>query len=380
MDPETNLGPIIYMSPGSNPGAQKMDCAQTKENRASMHVDLPRSNCGRRAIRGLVTLANLLVLAACSRPASPGAAASGDATSGIQLAVIPQSTGGEFWETVEKGARRSARELGVRIRWEGTVTETEIAEQNKIIENMVNLGVAGIAVAPLNYRGTKQAVANAVNAGVPVVIFDSDVEGDTHSSFVATDNRKGGVMAAGHLHKLLGAGQHRVMVMRFVQGSAGTEERADGFILAARENGSIVAADPYPDTGTVEGCKTAAANSLERFVKAGRLELDGIFACNLYSTLGVLFALDDLRRTGIAVKVRFVGFDTSPRLVKEMLAGTIDALVLQNAEKMGYLVVQTMYKVVQKQKVDRVIDTGVELVTKERWDREPAIRALMESP
>lgn len=324
--------------------------------------------------RVLIAVAGLLA-GSCSRPAG-----NGSGSDKVRLAVIPQSTGGEFWETVERGARRAAGELGIEIRWEGTVTETEIAEQNKIIENMVNLGVDGIAVAPLNFRGTKQAVQIAVRAGIPVVVFDSSVEGDAHSSFVATDNRKGGVLAAEHLRGLIGTAEPRVMAMRFVQGSAGTEERADGFIETARRAGCDVVADPYPDTGTVEGCKTAAANSLERFVRNRRLEIDGIFACNLYSTLGVLFALDDLRRTGIDVSVRFVGFDTSPRLVKELLDGTIDALVIQNADKMGYLAVRTTYQVVRGAKVPAVIDTGVELVTKERWEREPGIRELMESP
>jgi ribose transport system substrate-binding protein len=330
-------------------------------------------------VRGLLALAAVLC-GSCSREVDINSGTGPKPARKIQLAVIPQSTGGEFWETVETGARRAAAELDVEIRWEGTVTETEIAEQNKIIENMVNLGVDGIAVAPLNYRGTKQAVQNAVRAGIPVVVFDSAVEGDAHSSFVATDNRQGGVLAAEHMSRLISTGERRVMVARFVQGSAGTEERADGFIEAARRGGLEIVADPYPDTGTVEGCKTTAANTLERFIKGGKLELDGIFACNLYSTLGVLFALSDLRKTGVEVSLRFVGFDTSPRLVQEMVGGAIDGLVVQNAEKMGYLAVQTVYKVVRGEEVEPLIDTGVEFVTKERWTSEPGIRELMESP
>ena len=68
----------------------------------------------------------------------------------LVLAAIPKSTGGEFWETVANGAKKAAKDLGITLKWEDTVTETEIAEQNKIIENMVNLGVKGIALAPLN--------------------------------------------------------------------------------------------------------------------------------------------------------------------------------------------------------------------------------------
>ena len=78
------------------------------------------------------------------------------------------------------------------------------------------------------------------------------------------------------------------------------------------------------------------------------LDLDGIFAANLYSTIGVESALDDLRKGGVKINVKFVGFDTSKKLVESVQAGKIDALVAQNPEKMGYLAVETLYKVVKK--------------------------------
>ena len=296
----------------------------------------------------------------------------------ITLAAIPKSTGGEFWETVARGARKAAKELGVTLKWEGTVTETEIAEQNKIIENMVNLGVQGIALAPLNRRAMRRQVESAVAAGIPVVIFDSAVDGNAQSSFVATDNKHGGVLGGNELVRLIGNKKGaKVMCMRFVQGTGSTEARAAGFIETAKAAGYDVVADPYPDTGTIEGCKTAAANTLEKFVKDGVLELDGIFAANLYSTLGVDSALDDLRKAGVKVNLKFVGFDTSRRLVEEVQDGKINALVAQNPEKMGYLVVQTLYKVVKKEKVPAVIDTGTVLVTKEKLENDPEVRKLV---
>jgi ribose transport system substrate-binding protein len=291
--------------------------------------------------------------------------------------MIPKSTGGEFWETVEQGAMKGAAALGIDIKWEGTVTETEIAEQNKIIENMINLGVDGIALAPLNKKAQSKMVGQAVEAGIPVVVFDSGVDGDAHSSFVATDNKKGGAVGAGQLVKLLD-GSGKVMVMRYVQGTGSTEARAEGFIEAAKAGGLEIVADPYPDTGTIEGAKNVASNTLEGFIKDNKLELDGIFACNLYSTLGVASALDDLRKGGIAVDhVRFVGFDTSKKLVEGVQAGTIDGLVAQDPQKMGRLAVETIAKVVAGEPVDAVIDTGVALVTKQALVEDAALRKLV---
>ncbi len=193
---------------------------------------------------------------------------------------------------------------------------------------------------------------------------------------MATDNKKGGAVGATHLVGLLG-GQGRVMVMRYVQGTGSTEARAEGFIETATAGGLEVVADPYPDTGTIEGAKTAAANTLEGFVKDGRLDLEGLFACNLYTTLGVVSALDDLRKGGIEVNLRFVGFDTSKKLVEGVQGGTIDALVAQDPEKMGRLAVETLHQVVTGAPVDKIIDTGVALVTAQALTDDPAMRALV---
>jgi ribose transport system substrate-binding protein len=296
----------------------------------------------------------------------------------LTLAAIPKSTGGEFWETVGRGAKQAAKDLGITLKWEGTVTETEIAEQNKIIENMVNLGVQGIALAPLNQKAMKRQVQNAVDAGIPVVIFDSSVDGDAYSSFVATDNKQGGVIGGKEIVRLIGDKKGaKVMCMRFVQGTGSTEARSAGFIETAKAAGYTVAADPYPDTGTIEGCKNAAVNTLEKFVSNGELNLDGIFAANLYSTIGVESALDDLRKGGVKVNVKFVGFDTSKKLVESVQAGKIDALVAQNPEKMGYLAVETLYKVVKKQEVPKMVDTGTVLVTKDKLANDPEVRKLV---
>lgn len=323
-----------------------------------------------------VVVVGILVTGCGNKAAPSGESAESGTSSVVTLGVIPKSTGGEFWETVEKGARDAAASLGVEMKWEGTVTETEIAEQNKIIENMINLGVDGIALAPLNTKAQSKLVARAVEAGIPVVVFDSGVDGDAHSSFVATDNKQGGAVGAGLLVELLG-GKGKVMLMRYVQGTGSTEARAEGFSEAATAGGLEIAADVYPDTGTIEGAKNVAVNTLEGFVKDDALALDGIFACNLYSTLGVASALDDLRKAGIKVDVRFVGFDTSRKLVEGVQAGTIDGLVAQNPARMGQLAVETIVKVVAGEAVEKVVDTGVALVTKKALEEDAEMRALV---
>lgn len=318
-----------------------------------------------------------------SKDAAPvGAGASADGAAAAEetltLAVIPKSTGGEFWETVEVGANEAAEELGVDIKWEGALTETEISEQKKIIENMINLGVDGIALAPLNATSMQKDVENAASAGIPVVIFDSAVEGDAHTSFVATDNPAGGGLGAKYLAESMQGPAKKVVLLRFIQGTASTEQRAEGFLNEAKKAGFDVATDVYIEDATVAGAKKTATNVLEGYVQDGKLAVDGIFACNLTATLGMAAALDDLRKSGVNTdSVVFAGFDSSPRLVEELQAGNVDALIVQNPKKMGRLAVETLVKHLRKETVEPFIDTGVQVVTAERLEKEPEIRELV---
>ena len=331
----------------------------------------------------LVT-AQLFVLG-CGRAADsshPNATASADGKQAdgqkpLTLAMIPKSTGGEFWETVEVGANDAAKELGVDIKWEGALTETEIAEQKKIIENMVNMGVDGIALAPLNAKAMQKDVENAVAAGIPVVIFDSAVEGTAHTSFVATDNPAGGGLGAKYLAENIQGDSKKVILLRFIQGTASTEDRARGFLEVAKQAGFDVVTDAYIEDATVTGAKKTATNVLEGYVENDKLAVDGIFACNLTATLGMAAALDDLRKSGVTSDAVFAGFDSSPRLVEELQNGNIDALIVQSPKKMGRLAIETLVKHLRKEPVEPFIDTGVQVVTAERLKSEPEIRELV---
>jgi ribose transport system substrate-binding protein len=83
-----------------------------------------------------------------------------------------------------------------------------------------------------------------------------------------------------------------------------------------------------------------------------------------------------LQDNGWAGKVRFVGFDASDNLVKGLQDGHIDGLVLQDPVKMGYLGVKTMVAHIRGEQVERRIDTGVSLVTRENMDQ-PEMKELL---
>jgi len=291
------------------------------------------------------------------------------------IAVIPKGTSHVFWQSVHAGARRAARELDVDIVWRGPLREDDRDSQVTEVENAVARRVSGIALAPLDEAALVGPVEDATRAGVPVVIFDSGLKGGTIVSFVATDNDKGGELAGEHLAKVLG-GKGKVILMRYAEGHDSTRRREDGFLraLGPYKGIEILSSNQYVGAD-VEGAYKRAEALLTRYKSAdGTLGVDGVFAPNESSAFAVMRVLQD---SGWAGKVKFIGFDASDGLLAGLRNGAIEALVVQDPVRMGYLSVVSMVKHLRGEKVESRIDTGVHLVTRDALER-PDIKQLVQ--
>ena len=286
------------------------------------------------------------------------------------LAVIPKGTTHEFWKAIHAGAAQAARELDVRIDWKAAVREDDREGQIRVVEDFVTRKVAGIVLAPLDDRALVAPVQEAKRAGIPVVVIDSGLASQEPISYVATDNENGGRLGARELGRLL-AGKGRVILLRYQQGSASTELREKGFLAAMQQEfpGIELVSTNQHGGATTESAYQASENLLVRF----RERVDGIFTPNESTTMGMLRALQD---QGLAGKVRFVGFDSSAKLVEALARQELHGLVLQNPFRMGQLGVRTLVAHLRGEKVPAVQDTGATLATPANRD-DPAIRTLL---
>jgi len=87
----------------------------------------------------------------------------------------------------------------------------------------------------------------------------------------------------------------------------------------------------------------------------------------------MLGALEDGQLAG---KVKFVGFDATPKLVEALKSKEIDALISQDPYKMGYQGVKQCVNAIRKQPVDVNVDTGSAIVTVDNVDT-PEIRKVL---
>ncbi|MBU6399921.1 MAG: substrate-binding domain-containing protein [Verrucomicrobia bacterium] len=319
-------------------------------------------------VRGLAGAAVLAGIAVGLEAAEPA----------YTIAVIPKGTTHEFWKSINAGAFKARDELAARglqvdVIWKGPLREDDRDQQIQVVENFMTRQVSGIVLAPLDEQALVRPVANAVQAGVPVVIIDSDLKSDKYVSFVATDNYKGGELAGQRLAELLGD-KGNVILLRYAVGSASTELREAGFLNTLKKYPGIkiISSDVYAGA-TRETAYQASQNLLNRF---GR-EVDGIFAPNEPASIAMTKALRDIGKAG--GKVKMVGFDAGTQEVIDLRNGDVQGLVVQNPVRMGYLGVMTMIEHLRGKPVPRRIDTGVTLVTRENMDQ-PEIKELLHPP
>ena len=305
-------------------------------------------------------------------------AGSNDSSGKLTIAVVPKGTTHEFWQSVHAGSVKAAREANaagqvIEIIWKGPLREDDREQQVQTVEGFIPQGVSGIVLAPLDDRALVRPVDEAVRARVPVVVIDSALRSNEITSFVATDNRRGGELAADRIGELLD-GRGKVIVLRYAEGSASTTEREEGFIAQLKAkfpNVEIVSSDQYAGA-TRDTAKRAAENLLNRF----GADVQGVFTPNESATAGMLLALEDIGKAG---QIKFVGFDASQTFTDAMRAGKLHGFVVQNPFNMGYLGVKTMIAHLRGQPVERRIDTGVQMITPENLDA-PASRDLLSPP
>ncbi len=298
-----------------------------------------------------------LGLFSCGAGSSAG---EGEASGKTQIAVIPKGTTHFFWKSIHAGAEKAAQELDVEVIWQGPQKEDDRQMQIQVMQNFISRGVGAIVLAPLDDRSLVPPVKSAVNRDIPVIIIDSDLNADTYSSFISTDNFKGGQLCAERLAEVLGE-KGKVIMLRYSEGSASTTNREAGFMDKIKEYPDIeLISDNQYAGATIEKGFQASQNLLNRFP-----DVEGIFCPNESATTGMLRALQTAGKSG---QVKFVGFDSSETLIKAMKGGELDGLAVQDPFQMGYLGVKTAVSVINGESVEKRVDTGVTMVTPDNLD------------
>lgn len=327
-----------------------------------------------KSIRRLVSLLlalmmMVLALTGCGQQvAKPEEGKEGQAEDDTYIAVISKGFQHEFWQTVKLGCDKAEEELGIKVTFEGPQDETMIDEQIAMVENAIAKQATGILLAALDSEALVPVIEKAKEAGIPVITFDSDVSSSTPLSFVATDNRVAGAIAAKELAKMLD-NKGKVGVVAHNAGTSTAIERRDGFIEELEMN--------YPDIEIV-GVQYSDGDHQKALEKATDMmsahpDLAAIYATNEGAAMGVATAVREKDKAG---EVKVIGFDSSEGEIEFLEEGVIQGFVVQNPFNMGYIGVKTLYDAINGEKVKERIDTGATFVSKENIETEEIQKLL----
>lgn len=285
-----------------------------------------------------------------------------------QIAVIPKATSHFFWISVQAGALAAGRDLGVDVLWNGPAAETEYSRQIQILDSMIARRVDAIAIAAAERKALVQSVERAVDANIPVTVFDSGLDSDKYMTFLATNNYEGGQLAARELARLTG-GEGDVALLMHAPGSQSTMDREKGFedTLAKEFPKLRIVARQF---GQSDRAKSRAV--AENFL-AGNPKLKGIFASAEPGSIGAALAV---KARSLEGKVKLVTFDSSDTLIEHLREGVIQTMIVQDPFKIGYESVRTLVDKLAGKTPPKRMDLSAAIVHKEDLDR-PETRKLL---
>lgn len=272
--------------------------------------------------------------------------------------LIVKSTQTEFWKATFAGANAAKSEYNVNLTIKGPDTEEDYQAQNQYIAQAIEEKADAIVLSAISYTGNAAMVEEAINAGIKVVIIDSDVDSDKVSARIGTDNVEAGRIAC---KVALAADEPELTVgiINFDAGVRNGQEREAGFRKQLYQDPRVKRIYTIHVLTTAEEAEAQTRALLEEHP-----EINVLASFNEPLTVGAARALKDL---GLEDQVRLVGFDTNLECIDMLQEDVLTALVVQNPYAMGYLGVETAWKILNGDvpQNGNILYTPAEIVTKE---------------
>jgi ribose transport system substrate-binding protein len=244
-----------------------------------------------------------------------------------------------FYFTMQRGAAQAAADLGVELVVQ-VPKNWNVTDQTPMLDAMVARGDLNfLFLAPVDKDAMIAPLKKANDAGLPLLTVDTFIgDGDYENgpvkfplSFIASDNKQGGVIACNALAEAIGK-KGKIYIQNVKRGISSTD---------AREDGCKEAIKAYPDVQLVavdynDDDPSKAQAQVEAMLQKTP-DLGGIFGTNVFSAQG---AGTVVKNKGLSGKVKVVAFDATADAINMLKGGTADLVIAQKPGDMGYLAVE----------------------------------------
>lgn len=254
-----------------------------------------------------------------------------------------------FFVTLRKGVEAKAKELGVNVKI--VDAQNDPAKQANDVADLLQQNISVLLVNPVDSAAISTSVKAANKANIPVICLDRSADSGEVASLVASDNVKGGEMAAEYIIKKLGE-KVKVAELEGIPGASASRERGEGFHKIADAKLTVVAKQ------SADFDRSKGLNVAENMLQANP-DIQAIFAQNDEMALG---AIEAAKSAGKQLVI--VGFDGTDDGVKAVENGTMAATIAQQPDIMGQQGVEVAVKAAKGEKVDAKVSAPLKLVEK----------------
>jgi ribose transport system substrate-binding protein len=283
--------------------------------------------------------------------------------------MITFLSGMEYWKGCYKGFQEAGKLYGIKTIYTGG-TQYDVNQEVTALEQIIAKKPAGIAITCMNPDALKAPIKKAMDAGIPIVTFDSDSPDSGRYSFLGTGNEYAGEVAAKALAQQLGPDGGEVVIITN-PAQLNNEQRVQGFKnVIEKDYGNV----KIVQIGNGNSDQTEAAKVLSGCLQAYP-NIKGVFCTEATSGVGAAAAVKEANKAG---KIKIVSFDTDKGTLDAIKSGVISASIAQGTYVMGFQSMNFLYQL-QHELINPVkdwenkginplppfVDTGVSIVTKD---------------
>lgn len=268
----------------------------------------------------------------------------------IKIGLSVSTLNNPFFVSLKNGVVKEAKKQGMDVVI--VDAQNDSAKQVNDVEDLLQQGVDVLLINPTDSAAISTAVQSANNIGIPVVTLDRSADKGKVETLVASDNVKGGEMAADYIVEKIGEGA-KVAELEGTPGASATRERGKGFHNVADQKLDVAAKQ------SADFDRTKGLNVMENLLQ-GNSDIKAVFAHNDEMALGAIQAINSSGRD-----VLVVGFDGNEDAVNAVKGGKLAATVAQQPELIGELAVKAASDVLKGKKVEENIAAPLKLMTKE---------------
>ncbi|WP_319497868.1 sugar ABC transporter substrate-binding protein [uncultured Cohaesibacter sp.] len=281
------------------------------------------------------------------------------------IAVVLKTLSSQYWKIVAAGAQAAAKKYDVNLILLGPPTEDNVLQQINMVQDVLAQKPDALIFSPSQPATAINVLTKAKEKGMPVLLVDTGMpEGfDAYDSFIGTDNFAAGQAGGAALVKVLKPGD-KVLLLDGAPGNPSMTQRCDG-AKEVLEAAGMVIASRQPAYSDREKAYTTTQNVLQTTP-----DIAGVFAGNDEEALGALRALSQAGKN-----IPIIGVDANSDNLKAMLQGDLYGSIAQGNYDMGYLGVEKALDVLAGKTIEKRIDSGATLVTKDNAQKVLDFRA-----